>query len=353
MSKHASKPRTMKKRLVVIFLLIASFVISFLYASGKIGEQDVSAQQFIDLQENGQAHFGFRRAHAKGICLEGEFESNGLLSEYSTAEFFQRGTHPFIGRHSIAGGNPIAPDLGAPVRSLALSFSSESGQRWRTGMNTSPVMAVSTPEAFYRQIQVLTPDPITGKPKLAQIKAFFADHPESKTFNQWKDSYTPTTSFATEKYHSINAFYLIDEDGDSHAVRWVMVPQASAKLMTKSISKSDPDALQLELTQRLENDAVRFDMMVSFAHSDDDENDPTIAWPTDRKTINAGTVIIRSVESEASGSCNGILFNPLILPQGMAATADPILNARGGAYAESYRRRARETFLRQKDGAPQ
>lgn len=29
----------------------------------------------------------------------------------------------------------------------------------------------------------------------------------------------------------------------------------------------------------------------------------------------------------------------------MAATADPILNARGSAYAESYRRRAREVLL--------
>ena len=340
-----------KKRFAIIVLLMAVFVLSFLYASGKVGEQSLSAQKFIELQEGEQPHESFRRAHAKGICIQGDFESNGLLSEYSTAEFFQRGAHPFVGRHSIGGGNPLAPDLAAPVRSLALSFSSESGQRWRTAMNTPPVMAVSTAEAFYRQMQVLAPDSLTGTPNLAQIKAFFVDHPESKTFNQWKDSYKPSSSFATEKYYSINAFYLIDEAGERHAVRWVMVPQAGAKPLDKNASKSNPNALQIELAQRLENDAVRFDMLVSFAQSADDEDDPTVAWPADRKTINAGTVIIRAVESEVDGTCNGINFDPLVLPHGIEATADPILNARGAVYAESYRRRARETFLRQKEGA--
>lgn len=351
MSDNAPKPRNMKKRFAVIFLLIASFVLSFLYASGKIGDPGISAQKFIDLQENGQPHFGFRRAHAKGICLQGEFESNGLLSQYSTAEFFRRGAHPFIGRHSIGGGNPLAPDLAAPVRSLALSFSSDTGERWRTAMNTPPVTAVSTPETFYRQIQVLTPDPLTGKPKVAEIKAFFAAHPETAAFNQWKDSYTPTSSFATEKYHSINAFYLIDEAGEHHAVRWVMVPQASAQPMPKDTSGSDTNALQLELAQRLEAGAVRFDMLVTFADSSDDENNPTVAWPSDRKTINAGTIVIHAVQDQKGGACNGINYDPLVLPHGMAATADPILNARGAAYAESYRRRARETFLKQTEGA--
>ena len=35
---------------------------------------------------------------------------------------------------------------------------------------------------------------------------------------------------------------------------------------------------------------------------------------------------------------------PLVLPSGIKATADPILRARSAAYAESYRRRAKEQF---------
>ncbi len=36
-----------------------------------------------------------------------------------------------------------------------------------------------------------------------------------------------------------------------------------------------------------------------------------------------------------------------VLPKGMEPTQDPILHARSAAYADSYRRRAREKFLDQ------
>lgn len=38
-------------------------------------------------------------------------------------------------------------------------------------------------------------------------------------------------------------------------------------------------------------------------------------------------------------------FDPLVLPTGVAPTADPILRARSAAYAESYRRRAKEQLV--------
>lgn len=43
--------------------------------------------------------------------------------------------------------------------------------------------------------------------------------------------------------------------------------------------------------------------------------------------------------------CGAQNFDPLVLPEGMSATADPILRARGAAYAQSYRRRATEILL--------
>lgn len=351
MRKNTGDTVNVNKRYAVIFLLIAGLVLSFLYAAGWFGGHGTTAQKFIDLQENQQPHFGFRRAHAKGVCLQGEFVSSGLLAPFSTSEFFREGTQQFVGRFSIAGGNPLAPDLAAPVRSLALSFASDSGQRWRTAMNTPPVMAVRTPEDFYQQIQVLTPDPVTGQRDNDKLKAFFAAHPETAEFNLWKDGYTPTTSFSTEQYHSINAFYLIDSNGQRQAVRWAAVPQAKAQPMIGDISNSDPDALQLELAQRLKDEPVRFDLMVTMANASDDENNPTIAWPAERKVINAGVVVVNAVQAQQGGACDGINFDPLVLPDGMQATADPILNARGSAYAESYRRRAREKLLDQNEGA--
>ena len=135
----------------------------------------VSAQEFVNLQQGETAHEGFRRAHAKGICLSGEFRSNGQLASYSKAALFETGSMPFIGRFSVAGNNPTAPDLKAPVRSLALSFAMSPTQQWRIAMNTPPVMAVKDPHTFYQQIQAIQAGP-------KAIQAFFAEHPESNDF---------------------------------------------------------------------------------------------------------------------------------------------------------------------------
>lgn len=330
-----------KVSLAGIMLLLGLLIA---YFAGAFTSQSVTAQQFVNLQEGGNPHAEFRRAHAKGICIAGTFESNGSLSNYSTASVFDERVTPFLGRFSIAGNNPTAPDLKAPVRSLAFAINSGTNNEWRVAMNTPPVMAVATPDAFFAQLQALAPDPITNQRNPEKIKAFFAEHPESKAFNDWKAGYVPTNSFATERYHSINAFYLVTDSGEKQAARWVAVPQAQ-QLSLPKLDVESPDALQQQLTELLKIGPVKFDMMFTLAEDTDDENNPTIPWPSERKTINAGTLVITDWEAQQTGKCAGKNFDPLVLPQGIAATNDPILRARGSAYAESYRRRAKETLL--------
>lgn len=69
------------------------------------------------------------------------------------------------------------------------------------------------------------------------------------------------------------------------------------------------------------------------------------SWAGGRKQITAGTISITRAEDQSTGNCNAINFDPLVLPRGIAPSGDPILRARSAAYAESYRRRARETLL--------
>ena len=56
-------------------------------------------------QVNG-IHDGFRRNHAKGVCISGSFQSNGQGTRLSRAAVFKAGNLPVIGRFSLAGGNP-------------------------------------------------------------------------------------------------------------------------------------------------------------------------------------------------------------------------------------------------------
>ena len=332
-------------RYAALVLAVGSLAGVIYAAASGAGQSSITAQRFVNLQEGPQVHEGFRRAHAKGFCVVGEFQSSGKLAPYSSARVFQPGQTGFVGRISIAGTNPTAPDLRSPVRSLALSLGRGDADGWRTAMNTPPVMAVGTPESFYEQLSALAPDPATGQRNPQRIQAFFASHPETQAFLAWQKSYVPTQSFATERYHSINAFYLLAPNGQRQAVRWAAVPVAGTGLQhATALDPNDPDALQAEFLARLKQAPVVFDLVFTLAAPTDDEANPTVPWPASRPTVVAGQLLIRAAQSEAEGSCKDINFDPLVLPTGMAATSDPILRARSAAYAESYRRRARESL---------
>jgi catalase len=340
-------PEKQARLIAFIMVLPVFFILSYKVTSYLAGKS-VSAQQFVDLQQGEQIHAGFRRAHAKGICVTGTFESSGALNGYSTAMVFDEGSYPIVGRFSTAGSNPTAPDLASPVRSLAFVMSGgvdgSQNAEWRIAMNTPPVMAVGTPEDFYAQLQALSPDPVTKERDPAKIQAFFAQHPESKAFLDWRSRYVPADSSAGERYHSINAFYLVDEKKQKQAVRFQAVPLLDSSEIP-SLDNENPDALQVQLEQIFNQYPIKFNLVFTLADSSDDENDPTIMWPSERRNISAGTLVINSLTSEEIGQCANLNFDPLVLPEGVAATADPILRARSAAYAESFRRRAMEVLL--------
>ena len=298
----------------------------------------VSAQEFVNLQQGETAHEGFRRAHAKGICVSGEFRSNGQLASYSKTALFETGSMSFIGRFSVAGNNPTAPDLKAPVRSLALSFAMNSTEQWRIAMNTPPVMAVKDPHTFYQQIQAIQAGP-------KAIQTFFAEHPESSDFLSWKAQYQPGGSFAAETYNSINAFYLVNSNGEKQAVRWTMQPT----VLVSSDNLEGVDALHQEITNRVAKENIIFDWVFTLANEKVDENNPAKAWPDSREQITAGQIVITGVTPQLQGECHGINYDPLVLPTGIEATRDPILRARSAAYAESYRRRAKEALMGERE----
>ena len=71
--------------------------------------------------------------------------------------------------------------------------------------------------------------------------------------------------------------------------------------------------------------------------------DATRPWPTERTSVDLGTVIVTATEAEASGNCRDVNFDPLVLPTGIAASDDPLLSARSATYSHSFTRRAGET----------
>lgn len=327
---------------LLITATVLATVAAFAYVGGWLAPGRLTPDRLVNqLQDNVGTFAGFRRNHAKGVCVTGWFDSNGTAQAYSVAQVFAAGRTPVEGRFAIPGGNPYAADGGVPIRSMALRFTQANGQQWRTGMNSMPVFAVGTPEAFFAQLQATQPTAATGKPDPAKVAAFFAAHPETAPFRAWAKTARPSASYVTESYWSLDAFVLTDAHGKRRAARWRMVPEGVAT-DDATHEAGDSDYLASDLSRRLGQGPQRWKLRITLANPGDPTNDASKAWPDDRRTIEAGTLVLVRAEPQDSGSCRDVNFDPLVLPDGIAGSDDPLLAARSAVYANSYLRRTSE-----------
>ena len=236
---------------------------------------------------------------------------------------------------------PRAADNPAGVRSMALRFRPDHGGEWRTGMNDIPVFPVRDARSFRDQLVATRPDPRTGKPDPAAVRAFFAAHPESARAAARIKAAPVSSGFADAAYNSLDAFYLIDHAGRHTPARWSMVPDApfQPRLAQKP---ADPNFLFDALAARLARGPLRWHLVLTLGAAGDPTDDATQPWPADRRRIDAGTLTVTALAVEAPGNCRDINFDPLVLPDGIAPSDDPLLSARSAAYSVSFTRRAGE-----------
>jgi len=332
--------------LAAIAAILAALAAAFAWTASWIGGPRLTAQRVTDAIEagNGRIHPGFRRAHAKGVCVTGHFASNGAGAPLTRAGMLAAGaTTPVLGRLSIAGGDPHAPDATTRVRSMALLLAGADGQQWRMAMNNFPFFAVSTPQGFYDQAVANRPDPATGKPDPAKMAELLRRHPEIKRFQQWAKTAPWADSWGNTGFNGVNAFRFTDAAGRVHFVRWSMRPRLAFAAMDKAKrAGAEADYLADDLQARLANGPLRWGLVLHVAAPGDPINDPSRAWPADRQQIVAGTLVLDAAQDQAEGACRDINYDPTVLPDGIRPSDDPVLAARASVYAQSYNRRERE-----------
>ena len=349
MSPAPSAPPPASRGPALAYAAIAAIVgllaLAFAWTAGWLTPQRLTAARFTDTVQGGvpAAYPGFRRAHAKGVCVAGHFEGSADAAALSSARVLAPGRTPLLGRMSIGGGSPYGLDAQARVRSMALVLKGDDGQEWRMAMNSFPFFAVPTAKAFHDQALASAPDPTTGKPDPARQAAFAEANPSAQRFGAWAKSALWSDSFASTQYNGIHAFEFSDADGGSRMVRWSMRPQAPfVEMSAAQRDAAGDDYLQQELMTRLADGPVRWDMVATVAGPGDDIADPSVAWPEDRQQVVVGTVVLESAEPQATGPCRDLNFDPTFLPPGIAVSDDPILAARAAVYAHSFDRRERE-----------
>ncbi len=331
-------------RLAAIGAALAGIAGLFAYTGGWLTPHALSPETMVDtLEQVNGPHPGFRRNHAKGVCFAGSFESNGKGVALSRAAIFPAGKVPVIGRFALAGGQPYVADAPHPVRSMAVLFHLPDGEEWRTGINNIPVFPVATAQAFHDLLVASAPDPATGQPDPAKMKAFLSQYPESAKALGLIRANPISSGFENSTYHSLNAFLFTNAKGDVTPVRWAMVPvQPFQPLDPAAPASTDKNALFDALIASIHAHPQQWRLVITLGQPGDSTRDSTIPWPADRTQVDVGTLTIDHVESEDISPARDINFDPLILPAGIAGSDDPILSARSAAYSESFTRRESE-----------
>ncbi|MEX3809653.1 catalase family peroxidase [Paraburkholderia sp. BR13439] len=335
--------RGLAVRWLAVFAVPALLAALFAWCAGWLAP-GLTAQRIVDAFEaTSTPHPGFRRNHAKGICVTGHFDSNGAGAQLSRASVFERGSYAIVGRLSIPGSNPQEDDDDGMVRSFALRIALPQGEQWRLAMNSAPIFAVRTPQALFDELRAQASDPRTGHANPAKVQAFLDGHPEARAFMEWVRSHPPSSRFSNATYYGISSFQTTDARGVKRFIRWDVVPDNPWRPVGAR-AQIDPDFLSHDLVMQLAKGPLRWHLVLSVAMPGDPIDDSTQQWndSPQRERIDAGTVVIDRAQTQIDGPCRDISFDPTILPDGIAPSADPLLVARSSAYGVSFDRRTKE-----------
>jgi catalase len=317
-------------------------VLAFGTPLGIAAEAEVTPDQVVSSIE---AVFGVtpgeRRNHIKGTCAAGEFVGDPKAADvYSRSALFSGRPVPVVARFSLAGGNPKVPDIAKNPRGMALEFSLPKGETQHMTMLNTLVFGAAQPRTFLDMMVALKPDSATGKPDPEKIKAFKASHPDSLAQADFLANNNPPVNYANSAYFGIHTFKFVNRGNKTALVRWRFVPQDGEKRLSDAELKSmPPNFLEQALIDRTKQGPLRWDMVIALGESGDSVDDPTLAWPANRKEVKVGTLTISLAMPQKGAACEKINFDPLVMSDGIEPTNDPILLFRSPAYATSFAKR--------------
>jgi catalase len=283
---------------------------------------------------------GFRVAHAKGVLVSGVFTATPEAKQYSRAAHLQGEPIPVLLRFSNFSGVPATAD-GDPMASpygLAIRFTLPNG--------VSDIVAhsfngfpVSTPEDFLVFLQGIA---ASGgeSPNSAALDAFLAGHPQAKSFLEVPKPVPH--SYAGLSFYGVNAFVFENNQGQQQAVRYRIEPeQPELPAQADEVANWDADHLQIELAQRLAKGGLHLRLVAQLAESGDKIADGSVAWPQSNKSVVLGVFTLKELlpPDRQLETQQALDFNPARLPDGIKASADPMISARQHIYEKAMMRR--------------
>ena len=305
-----------------------------------MGELEVDIVDAI--QDISGRHEGHRAVHAKGTLCAATFTPSPQAAQICRAAQFQGDPVRAHVRFSNGSGNPRARDAAQDGRGIGVKMYLPDGTTTDIVGLSRRQFFVRTPEDFLAFTRARKPDPETGQPDMEKLGAFLGAHPEAGPAVQEQLLAKPPRSYATTPFNGLHAFRYTAPDGTQRWVRWHLEPEAGVEVIEddEEAAGLDRDYLQAEIAERLASAPAAFTLSVAIAEEGDPIEDPTLAWPDERETVELGRLEVTGVATDRERDGDVLVMDPTRVTDGIELSADPILNVRGDAYAESVYRRS-------------
>lgn len=295
-------------------------------------------QAMVDALHTAFGDHHSRAVHAKGVLAMGVFQPAPEATSISKAAVFTGGAIPVLVRFSDFTGIPEIPDnIGdANPRGFAVKFKLADGSSMDVVTHSFNGFPTATAEEF-RQLLLAIGASGADAPHPNAVEQFLGGHPVAKTFLTTQKP--PPMSYATLSYFGVNAFAYTDGGGKRRFVRYRFIPTAGeAFVPAGELAARGPNYLVDELPQRLARGPVAFEWFAQIADTPDVIDNPSVAWPEDRRLVRLGTIRIDRMAPDQAAISKATMFTPLNVPTGIAP-ADPMLGVRQGSYSISFAHR--------------
>jgi catalase len=284
-------------------------------------------------------HPGFRPVHAKGALLTGTFTPSSDAASLTRAPHANRESTPVTVRFSDSAGIPLIPDNdpNANPRGFGLRF--HLAERVHTDIvahsaNGFPARNGEEFLGLLRAIATSDPANLAG----SALEAFLGSHPKALAYVQLPKP--APSSFGRESYFGLTALKFTNKDGVSKFGRYSILPEAGNDFLDDAAAAGkSANYLFDELTERLAKGPIKFKVVVQVAEYGDVVDDATVAWPTERKVVELGTIALTERVPNDAGEQKHIIFDPIPRVDGIEASDDPLLELRAAVYLLSGRKR--------------
>jgi catalase len=284
-------------------------------------------------------HPGFRPIHAKGILCSGTFTPSPEAGALTRAPHAHRPTTDVVVRFSNFTGIPTIADgdPNADPRGIGIRFYLEEHVHTDIVGHSHNGFPTRAGEEFLELVQALAASgPTTPKP--TPLDLFLSSHPEAMQF--FGSPHNIPSSFAKESFFAVTAFRFTNKENISHYGRFQIHPEDGNEYLDAEAVKAKTDNFLFEdLAQRLATGPIRLKIVVEIAEDGDDVSNSTIAWPSERRKINFGTLVLTDIVPDEDEHGQRTIFDPIPRVDGIEPSDDPLIELRSALYLMSGRRR--------------